>query len=117
MKKILAATGLIAVFALVTVAAPLKASGRRGDKIYPGSYVIAESEFGNGTVRGRVRQTQLGRQVQLPGGSWVYCSNSCTETLRVKTVDFWQSDEGAGPDASITHDVGIFGKLDLNFNW
>jgi hypothetical protein len=59
-------------------------------------FVVAESRFGNGTVRGAVRETNLGRQVQLPGGAWVYCKRSCSETLRAETVDFWEARQGAG---------------------
>ncbi len=80
-----------------------------------GNYVVAESEYGNGRVAGPVRHTRLGRQVRLPGGNWVYCSRSCAETLRVKTVDFWHSDEGAGPQNSTTNEGGIFGKLGITF--
>ena len=58
--------------------------------------VVAESRFGNGTVRGAVRQTSLGNQVQLPGGSWIYCRRSCSETLRAETVDFWEAQQGPG---------------------
>ena len=57
-------------------------------------YVIAESRFGTATVRGAVRQTSLGRQVQLPGGSWIYCKRGCSETLRAETVDFWEAQRG-----------------------
>ncbi len=80
-------------------------------------YVTARSEFGNGTVSGAVRRTRLGYQVQLPGGSWVYCSKSCSETLRVKTVDFWYSDEGMGPNQGITNEGSIFGGRGLTFGW
>lgn len=59
-------------------------------------YVVAESRFGNGTVRGAVRRTSLGPQVQLPGGSWIYCRRSCSETLRAETVDFWEAQSGPG---------------------
>ena len=59
-------------------------------------YVVAESIQGNGRVRGAVRQTSLGPQVQLPGGSWVYCRRSCSETLRVETVDFWEARRSPG---------------------
>ena len=72
---------------------------------------------GNGRIAAPVRYTRRGRQVQLPGGSWVYCAKSCSETLRVKTVDFWYSDEGLGPDNSLTHDGGVFGKLGITFGW
>lgn len=63
---------------------------------YGGGYVVAESRFGNGVVRGAVRQTNLGRQVQLPGGSWVYCKRSCSETLRAESVDFWEAKQSVG---------------------
>ena len=62
----------------------------------PGGFVVAESRFGNGTVRGAVRQTSVGPQVQLPGGSWVYCKRSCSETLRAESVDFWEAQKSPG---------------------
>ena len=65
--------------------------------------VVAESRFGNGTVIGTVRQTRLGPQVRTPGGNWLYCKRSCSETLRVNTVDFWQN-EGAGGGATDQED-------------
>ncbi|MEM9029618.1 MAG: hypothetical protein AAGC70_14740 [Pseudomonadota bacterium] len=78
-------------------------------------YVVARSDFGNGTVRGPVRHTRLGRQVRLPGGTWVYCRQSCSETLRVETVDFWQSRKGGNESTS---DVSIFGRpLRFEFGW
>jgi hypothetical protein len=80
---------------------------------YPRGFVIAESRFGNGTVRGDVRATAVGWEVQLPGGRWVYCRRSCSETLRVETVDFFQSNmAGAG---QLTNECGIFGCLDLKY--
>lgn len=78
--------------------------------------VVAHSEFGNGSVRGRVRRTSKGRQVQTPGGNWLYCSRSCAETLRVNTVDFWQSEYGAGRDGALTSENRLFGPLRLEFN-
>ena len=60
------------------------------------NYVVAESRMGNGFVRGPVRQTSLGPQVRLPGGSWIYCKRSCSETLRAETVDFWEARQGPG---------------------
>ena len=82
---------------------------------HEGNYVVAESRYGNGKVAGPVRQTRRGLQVRLPGGSWVYCQRSCTETLRIKTVDFWQSDEGIGSNNSTTHTGGLFGDLSVIF--
>ena len=108
---LMAATTALVSTAIVETA---NAGGRRSLETYDrAGWVIARSEFGNGAVRGPVRRTRLGRQVRLPGGSWVYCETSCTETLRLKTVDFWHSDQGAGPQNSTTHGGGIFGKLRL----
>lgn len=61
-------------------------------------YVVAESQFGNGTVSGPVRRARTGYEVRMPGGTWIHCRRSCSETLRVETVDFWQSRRGAGGD-------------------
>ena len=80
-------------------------AGRRGYS-GEGGQVVAESRFGNGAIVGSVRQTRLGRQVQTPGGNWLYCKRSCSETLRVSTVDFWQSEQGAGNSAT-THEDGL----------
>ena len=86
-----AATVLIALTAL-----PAPASARSGVI----GYVTAHSDYGNGSVRGAVRLGQFGRQVQLPGGTWVDCvkpglifrrNRPCSETLRMQSVDFWES--------------------------
>ena len=80
---------------------------------YPGGFVIAKSRFGNGTMRGEVRRAALGWRVQLPGGRWVYCRRSCSETLRVETIDFFESN--AAGSGQITNECGIFGCLDLKY--
>lgn len=69
-------------------------------------HVYAESRFGHGTVSGAVRNTPRGRQVQLPGGSWIYCRATCASTLREETVDFWEA-HGPGGGAGAR-----FGLLD-----
>ncbi len=55
------------------------------------SYVVAESQWGNGTVTGAVRPGRHGLQVRLPRGTWVDCIRSCSDTLRRESIDFWQS--------------------------
>jgi hypothetical protein len=77
-------------------AASAQGYARRGVRAPATGYVVAESRFGNGVVRGAVRQTSLGPQVQLLGGSWIYCKRSCSETLRAETVDFWEAKQGPG---------------------
>ena len=86
-------------------------AGSNGDRT---GYVVAESRFGNGTVTGPVRFARYGREVRLPGGTWVACRRSCSETLRVETVDFWQHGPGGGGGA-ITNECGIFGCLELRY--
>ena len=66
-------------------------------------YVVAESLYGRGTVRGRVRPTRRGPQVQLPGGTWIYCAINCTHTLRINSLDLWEN-MGRESDG-----IGIFG--------
>ena len=115
MRNVRSATVAIALASIAGTTATAEA-GRRG-YAPERDYVVAHSEFGNGKIAAPVRQTRLGPQVRLPGGNWIYCSKSCSETLRVKTVDFWYSDEGLGPNNSITHDGGIFGNLGIRFGW
>ncbi len=81
--------------------------GARYRRAPQGEYVVAESMVNGQRVVGAVRHTARGPQVQLPGGSWVYCRRSCSETLRVETVDFWNARQG--PAYS---EKGLFG---LNF--
>jgi len=73
-------------------------------------YVVAESRFGNGTVSGPVRRVRTGYEVRMPGGTWIHCGRSCSETLRVETVDFWQNRKGAGRNA-IDNECGLLGCL------
>lgn len=105
--SVFASIGML-LFATTAVAGPRYARDTAG------SYVTAESRFGNGTISGPVRMTSLGPQVRLPGGTWEYCRRSCKETLRVQTVDFWENPTGGGSSA-ITNECGIFGCLELRY--
>jgi len=104
--SILRTTLILAACLTMTTAA--FAGSRRGD-VRGTDVVVAQSKFGNGTVTGPVRMTSVGRQVQLPGGTWEHCKRSCSETLRVATVDFWEAQNGT------TNECGIFGCLELRF--
>ena len=85
-------TGLGLLVATATLPATAEDRGHRH-----GGMVTAESNFGNGAVSGAVREGRNGPQVQLPGGSWIDCVRSCSDTLRRQSVDFWQNQPG-GPD-------------------
>jgi hypothetical protein len=78
----------VAIAGLATVEGA-QARGR-GYSDGPG-YVVAESRYGKGSVEGAVRYGRVGPEVQLPGGNWIGCERSCSETLRRATVDFWES--------------------------
>ena len=77
--------------------------------------VVAESRFGHGTVSGPVRLSPTGYEVRLPGGTWIACRRSCSETLRVESIDFWEN-RGAGGGA-IDNECGVFGCLSRSFGF
>lgn len=90
--------------------AGFRSRGYNGDR---DGVVVAVSKHGNGTVTGQVRPSRYGLEVRLPGGTWIGCRASCSETLRVQTVDIWENDGrlvGAGDAAN---ECGIFGCLEL----
>jgi hypothetical protein len=91
--------GLALAAATSALAPPGEAQGRRFE---PGhAYVTAESRYGGATITAPVRQGRHGRlEVRLPGGSWIECGRSCSDTLRRETVDFWKERgrPGAGGD-------------------
>jgi hypothetical protein len=60
--------------------------------------VYAESRWGHGTVSGPVRRGREGWEVRLPRGTWIPCKRSCSDTLRLATVDFWETQGRDAPD-------------------
>lgn len=90
----------IAAFAagfLVATAVSVLAQPRYRDRA-PES-VVAESHYGHGRAIGAVRPGGRGGwQVRLPGGTWVDCGRSCTDTLRRQSVDLWENIGKDGPD-------------------
>ena len=96
--------GMLGVVALSAVlAAPAEAQRRAAAGATLG-YATAESRYGNGKpVSGPVRRGSHGRlEVRLPGGTWMECGRSCSDTLRRETVDFWRANRdgrtsGDGP--------------------
>lgn len=57
----------------------------------PRGTVTACSRYGNGCYTAPVRPSPLGPQMLLKGGTWIDCEGSCKDTLREKTVDFWET--------------------------
>lgn len=89
--------GAVLATALIGCSSVASAQGYRPRESYgrPG-YVIAESQWGNGTITGAVRQGRRGLQVRMPRGTWIDCVRSCSDTLRRETIDFWETH---GPNA------------------
>ncbi|MFA5952100.1 MAG: hypothetical protein WC807_17650 [Hyphomicrobium sp.] len=90
------------------------AQDRGPSEDYSSGIVTAESRYGNGSIRAAVRGNTLGWEVQLPGGRWIFCRRSCSETLRVETVDFFESN--AAGSGQLTNECGVFGCLDLKYH-
>jgi hypothetical protein len=76
---------------------------------------VAVSRFGNGTVSGPVRTTSTGYEVRKPSGSWIACRRSCSETLRVETVDLTENDGSLAGFGTAANECGIFGCLDIRY--
>ncbi len=101
---------VLIVAACIGLSLPAMAGHRQRTGIDSGEgTVTAQSKFGHGTVSGPVRYTSVGRQVRLPGGTWEHCKRSCSETLRVSTVDFFEAQSGIGAEC------GIFGCLEVRY--
>ena len=86
---------VLATITVAGLACPLAATTQAAERGAPRAlgYVTAESNYG-GTQRvsGPVRRNSLGRlEVRLPGGTWIECGRSCSDTLRRQTVDFWRN--------------------------
>ncbi len=106
----LIAAALLALFSLGLV--PNSADAGRRNRAGPiVGYVTAHSHYGNGSVRGPVRETRVGPQVRLPHGTWVYCRTSCSETLRVETVDIFGDGQTFAGYGTLQNECGVFGCL------
>jgi hypothetical protein len=103
MRKSVAA--LVTMLGLASAAgiftASVEAQTRRAPPGPRYAYVTAESRYGGASITAPVRQGLHGRlEVRLPGGTWLECGRSCSDTLRRETVDFWKERgrPGAGGD-------------------
>lgn len=81
----------LAIPVAVGLLAPAAEAGsKRGYDEPSVGFVTAESRYGPQTITAPVRISALGRrEVRLPGGTWIECRRSCSETLRQETIDFW----------------------------
>lgn len=103
---------LVAAVSLAMVSgAAFAQTPRAASKIL--GYVTAHSHDGNGSIRAPYRNTNVGYQVRLPRGTWLYCKRSCSETLRVNTIDVWANIDDASPIGvgTLSAECGIAGCL------
>lgn len=91
--------------------------GHRGARTYyqDGTVVTAVSRYGNGSISGPIRRGRGGWEVRLPRGTWIGCRRSCEETLRVETVDVFETDGRLVGYGTLQNQCGVFGCLDITF--
>ena len=111
MRHTITARFVVAAVALGMISGHAFAGPRAVSKIL--GTVTAYSHDGNGAIRAPYRNTNVGYQVRLPHGTWVYCKTSCSETLRVNTVDVWAKVDNANPIGvgTLQQECGIAGCL------
>jgi len=88
--KTVLSTALAATLALAMTSAADAQSRKygRGD----GNGVVSVcSIYGNGCTSAPVRWASYDYEFRLPGGTWISCRQSCKDTLRRETVDFWET--------------------------
>ncbi len=115
LSVVLRRLSLLAALALAALGFAVDAAAtRRLPQTGPGEIAVAVSRFGNGTVAGPVRLgARGGLEVRLPHGTWVACRRSCSETLRVETVDFFENKGDFAGYGTLQNECGIFGCLDF----
>ena len=77
------------VFVVALLAGSAAVADRLTTRERTSGKVTACSTYGEGCYTAPVRQTSVGPQVRLKGGTWIYCEVDCQDTLRRATVDFW----------------------------
>ncbi len=103
----------VAIPVAAGIAVPAEAGSRRWPDEPKSGYVTAESRYGPQTITAPVRITAQGRrEVRLPGGTWIECRRSCSNTLRQETIDFWYIRTNVDPSG----DDGP-GYLSYRFGW
>lgn len=112
MKRTTIAARLVVAAVTLAVASSHAFAGPRAVSKILG-YVTAYSQNSDKSIRAPYRATNVGYQVRLPRGTWVYCRTSCSETLRVNTVDVWAQIDDASPIGvgTLQAECGIAGCL------
>lgn len=114
-SKIRRFAAFAAVLAIASAASSAEAGFGRGrvTSYEEGATIEAVSRYGNGSQLGVVRSSRYGWEVRLPHGTWVGCRRSCEETLRVETVDRFETEDALTGYGSAAHECGVFGCLEI----
>ncbi len=104
----------VALLSALPADAGWRNKAKRQAELHDG-HVVAYSRFGNGSVSAPVRAGRKGTQVQLPNGRWTYCRTTCSETLRVKTIDYDEYHNRLVGRGTFLAECGIFGCLDIGW--
>ena len=109
MKLVAALTAAIVALGVLV---PQAIAGPRAARKILG-YVTARSQDSDKSIRAPYRATDVGYQVRLPHGTWVYCRTSCSETLRVNTIDIWANIDDVSPigAGTLQAECGVLGCL------
>jgi hypothetical protein len=82
----------MAVALVGLLAGPADAASKRSGISADGyQWVTAVSAFYGEAkkISAPTRPGQWGREVRLPGGTWLDCAGDCRQTLADATIDFW----------------------------
>ena len=69
------------------------------------------------SITAPVRPARNGYEVRLPRGTWVACRRSCSETLRVETVDIFENNGSLTGYGTAMNECGIFGCIEWGRRW
>lgn len=90
---------IVPVLALIGPLAAVASDGVAAGDRQSDRSVTACSRYGNGCYTAAVRKGRFGPEMRLSGGTWIDCEGSCIDTLRQKTIDFWETErENKGGD-------------------
>ncbi|MFN0219612.1 MAG: hypothetical protein ACKVP4_12460 [Hyphomicrobium sp.] len=111
----LSSRSALVAFTALALLMPAVAEARRALVYEDGMTIEAVSRHGNGRQFGVVRSARYGWEVRLPRGTWVACRRSCEETLRVETVDIFETEDALTGYGSASHECGVFGCLEIRY--
>ncbi len=90
---------VVSAAVMLSMAGAADAQSRKQSRGEGQGVVKACSIYGNGCTSAPIRRASYDYEFRLPGGTWISCRQSCQDTLRRETVDFWETQrENGGSD-------------------